>query len=104
MSSWTTFIDSSRLSWLNASSPTKTSSRTLNHRSSRGAPTPSLQAEQDELLGIALIEAGVAPHLRTRWLALDAGFERAIVNQSPDECHGRYRTEKVIIVPKPDGF
>ena len=29
------------------------SSRTLNHRSSRGAPTPSLQAERDELLGIA---------------------------------------------------
>lgn len=30
-----------------------TSSRTLNHRSSRGAPTPSLQAELDELLGVA---------------------------------------------------
>ena len=29
------------------------SSRTLNHRSSKGAPTPSLQAELDELLGIA---------------------------------------------------
>ncbi|MEE8078390.1 MAG: amidohydrolase family protein [Pseudomonadales bacterium] len=29
------------------------SSRTLNHRSSTGAPTPSLQAELDELLGIA---------------------------------------------------
>ncbi|MEQ8482990.1 MAG: amidohydrolase family protein [Pseudomonadales bacterium] len=30
------------------------SSRTLNHRSSRGAPTPSLKAELDELQGIAL--------------------------------------------------
>ena len=30
-----------------------TSSRTLNHRSSTGAPTPSLQAEVDELLGFA---------------------------------------------------
>ena len=29
------------------------SSRTLNHRSSRGAPTPSLKAEIDELTGIA---------------------------------------------------
>ena len=29
------------------------SSRTLNHRSSKGAPTPSLTAERDELLGIA---------------------------------------------------
>ncbi len=30
------------------------SSRTLNHRSSKGAPTPSLTAELDELMGIAL--------------------------------------------------
>jgi N-acyl-D-aspartate/D-glutamate deacylase len=30
-----------------------TSSRTLNHRSSTGAPTPSLQAEADELIGLA---------------------------------------------------
>ncbi len=30
------------------------SSRTLNHRSSKGAPTPSLTAEVDELMGIAL--------------------------------------------------
>ena len=29
-------------------------SRTLNHRSSKGAPTPSLTAEVDELVGIAL--------------------------------------------------
>jgi N-acyl-D-aspartate/D-glutamate deacylase len=29
------------------------SSRTLNHRSSKGAPTPSLDAELDELLGVA---------------------------------------------------
>ncbi len=30
-----------------------TSSRTLNHRSSRGAPTPSLTAQHDELMGLA---------------------------------------------------
>ena len=30
-----------------------TSSRTLNHRSSRGEPTPTLQAEYDELVGMA---------------------------------------------------
>jgi N-acyl-D-aspartate/D-glutamate deacylase len=30
-----------------------TSSRTLNHRSSKGAPTPSLTAEIDELMGVA---------------------------------------------------
>ena len=30
-----------------------TSSRTLNHRSSKGEPTPTLQAEHDELVGMA---------------------------------------------------
>ena len=29
-------------------------SRSLNHRSSKGAPTPSLTAEYDELLGLAM--------------------------------------------------
>ena len=40
-----------------------TTSRTLNHRSSRGAPTPSLTAQRDELVGLGLgladAEAGV---------------------------------------------
>ncbi len=34
-------------------------------------------------------------------LALDAGFERAVVNETPEECHGRYAEEAVIIVPRP---
>lgn len=54
-----------------------------------------------ELLGQALTEAGVPRHLRETWLELDTKFERAIVNKSPDECHGRYRNEEVIIVPRP---
>ncbi len=58
-------------------------------------------AIRHKLLDDALVEAGVAPHMREKWLALDAGFESAIVNQSPDECHGRYRLESVIIVPRP---
>ena len=58
-------------------------------------------AIRHELLAESLVEAGVAPDLREKWLALDAKFERAIVNQSPDECHGRYNTESVIIVPRP---
>lgn len=58
-------------------------------------------ARRHELLGEALREAGVPAHLREKWLALDAGFERAIVNKSADECHGRYRLEEVIIVPRP---
>jgi len=55
-----------------------------------------------QLLGESLAEAGVPVALRERWLKLDAGFEAALVKQSPDECKGRYRTEPVIVVPKPD--
>ena len=60
-------------------------------------------AIRHRLLEEALVEAGVGPDLRQKWLAIDASFERAIVNRSPDECYGRYRTEQVIIVPRPDG-
>jgi truncated hemoglobin YjbI len=53
------------------------------------------------LLEESLIEANVPEHLREPWLKLDTGFEAALVKQSPDECKGRYRTEPVIVVPKP---
>lgn len=55
------------------------------------------------LLSEALIEAGVARDLREKWLTLDANFKKALVNQSADECTGRYRSEPIIIVPRPPG-
>ncbi len=61
-------------------------------------------AVRHALLGDAIEEAGVPVDLREKWLRLDAGFERAIVNKSPDECHGRFTTDPVIIVPLPDGL
>lgn len=76
-------------------------------RSLRDAHVPlflpaEVVAIRHRLLEEPLIEAGVAPELREKWLASDVSFERAIVNKSPDECHGRYRTEEVIVVPRPD--
>ena len=59
-------------------------------------------AIRHRLLSEAITEAGVPDHQREKWLALDHGFEKAVVNQSSDECHGRYRTEEIIIVPRPD--
>jgi len=63
------------------------SSRTLNHRSSKGAPTPSLQAEMDELLGLAsgLKDAGRGVfEMISDFKDLDDEFSmlRAMVEQS----------------------
>ncbi len=55
-----------------------------------------------QLFGEYMAEAGVPLPLRERWLKLDAGFENALVKETVDECKGRYRTEPVIVVPKPD--
>ena len=57
-----------------------------------------------ELLGEALVEADVPEDLREIWLDMDSNFEKAVVNKSPDECHGRYKNEEVIIVPRPDNI
>jgi truncated hemoglobin YjbI len=59
-------------------------------------------AIRHELLGESLKEAGVPEALRETWLEMDTNFEKAVVNKSPDECHGRYRNEEVIIVARPD--
>jgi hypothetical protein len=56
------------------------------------------------LLDDAIGEAGVPDDLRKKWLVMDSNFENAIVNKSPDECHGRYRSEEIIIVPRPNNF
>jgi hemoglobin len=54
------------------------------------------------LLAEALSEAKVADDHKKRWLEYDLGLRAAIVKNSVDECEGRYRTEKVLVVPKPD--
>ena len=61
-------------------------------------------AVRHALLGEALMEAGVPAELQERWLKLDSGFENAIVNKSAEECRGRFRSDPVIIVPRPDGL
>lgn len=58
-------------------------------------------AIRHELLEEALIVAGVAPTHREKWLALDASFEKALVNKSADDCKGRYRNEPIITVARP---
>ena len=54
-----------------------------------------------ELLGLSISEAGVSDEHKARWLEFDMGMKAAIVKESIDDCEGRYRTEKIIVVPKP---
>lgn len=53
------------------------------------------------LLAESITEAGVSDELKARWLEYDMGMKGAIVKDSVDECEGRYRVEKIIVVPKP---
>ncbi|NQV46313.1 MAG: group 1 truncated hemoglobin [Rhodospirillaceae bacterium] len=53
------------------------------------------------LLAESLTEAKIPDDYKERWLKHDLGMMAAIVKTSVDECEGRYRTEKVLVVPKP---
>jgi truncated hemoglobin YjbI len=53
------------------------------------------------LLAESLTEAKIPAELKERWLNYDMGMKAAIIKDSVDECEGRYRTEKVLVVPKP---
>ena len=53
------------------------------------------------LLEESLIEANVSNEHRERWPRYDIGMKTAIIKETVDECEGRYKTEKVLAVPKP---
>jgi hemoglobin len=53
------------------------------------------------MLEKSLIEAGLTPALRERWLRYDLGMMPAIVKESIDDCEGRYRNEEVLAIAKP---
>lgn len=53
------------------------------------------------LLADAITEAGVSDEHKERWLAHDLSMKDAVVKKTVDECEGRYRSEKIIVVPKP---
>lgn len=54
-----------------------------------------------KLLAASLTEAMVSESHKERWLQFDLGMMAAIVKTSVDECEGRYRNEKILVVPKP---
>jgi hemoglobin len=54
------------------------------------------------LLEQSLIENGVAESLRVRWLKVDGAFKARLVKGSVDECQGRFKTEPILVVAKPE--
>ncbi len=53
------------------------------------------------LLERSLGDAGVAEPLRSRWLKIDGAFKTRLVKKSVDTCEGRFKTDPVVVVPKP---
>jgi hypothetical protein len=54
-----------------------------------------------DLLAQSLTEANVEPDLREKWLAYDMNMKKLLVKNSPSECEGRYKSEPIIVVEKP---
>ncbi len=53
------------------------------------------------LLAESISAAGVSDDLKRSWLDFDLSMKAALVKQSVDDCEGRYKTEEIIIIPKP---
>lgn len=53
------------------------------------------------LLEESLREANVPEALRASWLKIDGAFKGRLVKSRVEECEGRFKTEPILIVPKP---
>ena len=63
--------------------------------------TEELFELRTRLLEESLVEVGVPAWLRARWLKIDGAFKGRLVKQSVSECQGRYKTEPIMVIPKP---
>jgi len=65
--------------------------------------TEELFETRGRLLEESLREAGVPEDLGARWLKIDRAFKGRLVKRSAAECEGRYKTEPIMVIPKPLG-
>lgn len=63
--------------------------------------TDELFELRTRLLEESLVEVGVPAWLLARWLKIDGAFKGRLVKQSVSECQGRYKTEPIMVIPKP---
>ena len=54
-----------------------------------------------KLLEESFQEVNADKELVDKWLSLDESFRRLIINKSPDECKGRFKTDPILNFPKP---
>ena len=54
-----------------------------------------------KLLEESFQEVNADEELVDKWLSLDESFRRLIINKSPDECKGRFKTDPILNFPKP---
>lgn len=54
-----------------------------------------------KLLEESFQEVNANKELVDKWLSLDESFRRLIINKTPDECKGRFKTDPILNFPKP---
>lgn len=57
---------------------------------------------RQKLLEESLIEAGVSPEHREKWLKIDGAFRGDIVKSNVDECQKRFFTDEIMVFDNPD--
>lgn len=63
--------------------------------------TAELFDHRHELLKSALREANVNQENAEAWLKIDGAFRSALVKKSPSDCSPRFKTDDILIFPKP---
>lgn len=66
--------------------------------------TEEIYMARHQFLEDSLIEEGIRPDLRERWLAYDLGLKLALVKDTKEECSQRYVDEPIHEVIKPLGY
>jgi len=57
---------------------------------------------RQKMLEESLIEAGVIPSHREKWLKIDGAFRTGIVKKKVEDCEKRFFTDEILIIDNPD--
>lgn len=57
---------------------------------------------RQKMLEESLIEAGVSPEHRAKWLKIDGAFRPGIVKNKVEDCEKRFFTDEILIIENPE--